>query len=129
MDAMPVFDVKRPTTMAEAATLLATTGARIIAGGTDLVPNLRRGLERPVFITTHPLVPGVSSLEWVDSLTYYVYDDWASAPAFRRGTWPGNATRPVSAVIWKRSACASSCSRPNAAAPRWRRSAWTCHCN
>jgi teichuronic acid biosynthesis glycosyltransferase TuaH len=47
----------------------------------------RRGLERPVLITTHPLVPGVSSLDWVDSLTYYVYDDWASAPAFRRW-WP-----------------------------------------
>ena len=47
MNAMPVFEVKRPTTMAEAATLLAAADARVIAGGTDLVPNLRRGLERP----------------------------------------------------------------------------------
>jgi teichuronic acid biosynthesis glycosyltransferase TuaH len=42
----------------------------------------RRGLRRPVLVTTHPLVPGVAELAWVDSLTYYVYDDWASAPRF-----------------------------------------------
>ena len=47
----------------------------------------RRGLERPALITTHPLAPGFAALEWVDSLTYYVYDDWASAPRFRRW-WP-----------------------------------------
>ena len=60
MDAMPVFDVKRPTTMAEAATLLATAGARIIAGGTDLVPNLRRGLERPATLVD---VTGIGALD------------------------------------------------------------------
>jgi teichuronic acid biosynthesis glycosyltransferase TuaH len=47
----------------------------------------RRGLERPVLITTHPLVPGFAALDWVDSLTYYVYDDWASSPPLRRW-WP-----------------------------------------
>jgi 4-hydroxybenzoyl-CoA reductase subunit beta len=42
------FDVKRPASVAEAAALLAADPqARIVAGGTDLVPNLRRGLERP----------------------------------------------------------------------------------
>jgi len=60
MNAMPVFDVKRPTTMAEAATLLATAGARIIAGGTDLVPNLRRGLERPATLVD---VTGIGALD------------------------------------------------------------------
>jgi 4-hydroxybenzoyl-CoA reductase subunit beta len=60
MDAMPVFEVKRPTTMAEAATLLATAGARIIAGGTDLVPNLRRGLERPATLVD---VTGIGALD------------------------------------------------------------------
>jgi teichuronic acid biosynthesis glycosyltransferase TuaH len=47
----------------------------------------RRGLQRPVLVTTHPLVPGVTDLAWVDSLTYYVYDDWASAPRFA-SWWP-----------------------------------------
>ena len=47
----------------------------------------RRGLERPALVTTHPLVPGFADPDWVDSLTYYVYDDWAAAPGFRRW-WP-----------------------------------------
>jgi teichuronic acid biosynthesis glycosyltransferase TuaH len=46
-----------------------------------------RGLQRPILVTTHPLVPGIAELDWVDSLTYYVYDDWASAPRFR-SWWP-----------------------------------------
>ncbi|MCC7326509.1 MAG: 4-hydroxybenzoyl-CoA reductase subunit beta [Burkholderiales bacterium] len=42
------FEVRRPQSLAEAAALLATLpGARALAGGTDLVPNLRRGIERP----------------------------------------------------------------------------------
>jgi len=59
MDAMPVFEVKRPTTMADAATLLAASGTRVIAGGTDLVPNLRRGLERPATLVD---VTGIGAL-------------------------------------------------------------------
>jgi teichuronic acid biosynthesis glycosyltransferase TuaH len=47
----------------------------------------RRGLERPVLITTHPLVPGFAELDWVDSLTYYIYDDWASSRPLGRW-WP-----------------------------------------
>ncbi|HKU86644.1 MAG TPA: 4-hydroxybenzoyl-CoA reductase subunit beta [Casimicrobiaceae bacterium] len=60
MDTMAAFDVKRPATMAEAATLLAAAGARIIAGGTDLVPNLRRGLERPATLVD---VTGIGALD------------------------------------------------------------------
>ena len=60
MDAMPTFEVKRPTTMAEAAMLLAVAGARVIAGGTDLVPNLRRGLEQPATLVD---VTGIGALD------------------------------------------------------------------
>jgi hypothetical protein len=42
MDAMCAFELKRPASVAEASALLATSGARVIAGGSDLVPNLRR---------------------------------------------------------------------------------------
>ncbi|MBI5720551.1 MAG: FAD binding domain-containing protein [Burkholderiales bacterium] len=38
------FDVLRPATLADAAVLLLRPGAMPLAGGTDLMPNLRRGL-------------------------------------------------------------------------------------
>lgn len=48
MDAMAPFTLLRPATVAEAAALLAATPhARLIAGGTDLVPSLRHGLGSP----------------------------------------------------------------------------------
>ncbi len=48
MHALPEFILRRPGTLAEATALLAAEpGARLVAGGTDLLPNLRRGLERP----------------------------------------------------------------------------------
>jgi len=52
METMPAFALRRPTSLAEAVHLLATEpGARLLAGGTDLIPNLRRGITRaPVLI-------------------------------------------------------------------------------
>jgi len=48
MHALPEFILRRPAGLAEAAAMLAAEPAsRLIAGGTDLLPNLRRGLERP----------------------------------------------------------------------------------
>lgn len=48
MDSMSAFHLKRPASVAEAAALLADDPqARLIAGGTDLIPNMRRGIERP----------------------------------------------------------------------------------
>jgi 4-hydroxybenzoyl-CoA reductase subunit beta len=48
MERMPEFTLKQPATVADAAVLLAADPlSRLLAGGTDLVPNLRRGLERP----------------------------------------------------------------------------------
>jgi 4-hydroxybenzoyl-CoA reductase subunit beta len=45
----PVEDLLllRPATLSEAAALLARHDARLVAGGTDLLPNLRRGLLDP----------------------------------------------------------------------------------
>ena len=48
MHPLPEFTLQRPGSLAEAAGLLAAQpAARLVAGGTDLLPNLRRGLERP----------------------------------------------------------------------------------
>ena len=48
MEWITAFALKRPTTLVEAAALLASEpDARLVAGGTGLMPNLRRGIERP----------------------------------------------------------------------------------
>lgn len=64
MHALPEFTLQRPSTLAEAAALLATEpGARIVAGGTDLLPNLRRGLERPRLLVDLSALAGFDALE------------------------------------------------------------------
>jgi 4-hydroxybenzoyl-CoA reductase subunit beta len=52
MERMPAFDLQRPASVGEAAALLAAHPvARLLAGGTDLLPRMRRGIERtPVLI-------------------------------------------------------------------------------
>ncbi|MEO7938565.1 MAG: 4-hydroxybenzoyl-CoA reductase subunit beta [Burkholderiaceae bacterium] len=51
MHSLPTCTVQRPRSVAEACQLLADNApARLIAGGTDLLPNLRRGLERPALL-------------------------------------------------------------------------------
>jgi len=47
MIALPQFTLLRPATLAEAARLAAEPHARLIAGGTGLIPNLRLGLGAP----------------------------------------------------------------------------------
>jgi 4-hydroxybenzoyl-CoA reductase subunit beta len=65
MQGLPALHVQRPTTAAEALALLAREpAARPIAGGTDLIPNLRRGLGHP------PLLIDLSALEGFDTITF-----------------------------------------------------------
>jgi 4-hydroxybenzoyl-CoA reductase subunit beta len=48
MSALPDFHLLRPATAADAVRLRAANAAsRYIAGGTDLLPNMRRGLASP----------------------------------------------------------------------------------
>ncbi|MGE5548548.1 MAG: 4-hydroxybenzoyl-CoA reductase subunit beta [Solirubrobacterales bacterium] len=47
MNLLPEFRILRPASEAEALAALAGDGARPLAGGTDLLPNLRRGLGTP----------------------------------------------------------------------------------
>jgi 4-hydroxybenzoyl-CoA reductase subunit beta len=67
METLAEFTLRRPASAAEAATLLAAPGARAIAGGTDLVVNLRRGLEKPAILVDLAGVPGLDALSWSDA--------------------------------------------------------------
>ena len=63
MDGLAAFTLHRPATTEQAAALLANLpGARIIAGGTDLVPNLRRGLGSPPALIDVSAVAGFDDL-------------------------------------------------------------------
>jgi 4-hydroxybenzoyl-CoA reductase subunit beta len=63
VSALPDLEVRRAATLAQAVGWLAgTPGARAIAGGTDLVPNLRRGLGAPPLLVDLAGVPGFDRL-------------------------------------------------------------------
>ncbi|MGE5169089.1 MAG: 4-hydroxybenzoyl-CoA reductase subunit beta [Rudaea sp.] len=61
---MPAFELRRATSVAEAAAWLAAPNARVIAGGTDLVPNLRRGLEQPATLVDVSGIAGIDAIDW-----------------------------------------------------------------
>ena len=61
--ALPEFDLRRPQSVADAARLLADhPGARLLAGGTDLIPNLRRGIESPPLLVDVSALPGFGEI-------------------------------------------------------------------
>ncbi len=64
MHPLPATTVRRPTSLADACAALAGTNqARLIAGGTDLLPNLRRGLERPALLVDLSAVRDMAEIE------------------------------------------------------------------
>ncbi len=64
MDDLAPFTLHRVGTVAHAAALLASLpGARIIAGGTDLLPNLRRGIGAPAALIDVSAVAALGSVE------------------------------------------------------------------
>ena len=68
MERMPEFELKRATSLAEAvAWLAADPRASLLAGGTDLMPNLRRGIERPAMLVDLGAVHGMSDIALTDT--------------------------------------------------------------
>jgi len=64
MHPLPEFILRRPACLTEAAAMLAADPAsRLVAGGTDLLPNLRRGLERPTALIDLSGVAAFSAVE------------------------------------------------------------------
>ena len=64
MERLPSFELRRPASAAELVALLAAQPqARLLAGGTDLVPNLRRGIESPALLVDLGRVRGLDAIE------------------------------------------------------------------
>ena len=64
MSALPDFQLLRPTTAADAVAMRAANAAsRYIAGGTDLLPNIRRGLAEPGVVID---LGGIAELAHID---------------------------------------------------------------
>jgi len=60
---LPEFTLLRPKTLADAARLARQPGARVIAGGTGLIPNLRLGLGAPRTLVS---LDGLEELRRID---------------------------------------------------------------
>jgi CO/xanthine dehydrogenase FAD-binding subunit len=62
-----IFDYHRPSTLREACDLLAGGGARLFAGGTDLIPQLREGRREAACIVDLKRLDECTSIEvWAD---------------------------------------------------------------
>ena len=63
MNTLPAFELRHPTSLLDACALLAAEpAARIIAGGTDLLPNLRRGLGQPALLVSLDRSAGIGEI-------------------------------------------------------------------
>lgn len=65
---LPTFEVARPTSVEEAVALLAEHGERalVLAGGTDLVPNLKHKLFEPELVVAIGRIPELSGIREED---------------------------------------------------------------
>ena len=65
---LPTFEIARPTTVAEAVALLAEHGPRamVLAGGTDLVPNLKHKLFEPDVLVAIGGIPELTGVRVED---------------------------------------------------------------
>ena len=60
---LPDFELLRPATLDDALRLLARDGTMALGGGTDLLPNLRRGLGAPQRLVDLAALRGLDTLE------------------------------------------------------------------
>ena len=63
MNALANISMERPETVEAATRALAASGAQALAGGTDLLPNLRRGLGEPELLVDLSRVAGFDACE------------------------------------------------------------------
>ncbi len=63
MNALHDLQLVRPSSVGDAVRALAEDGAQLLAGGTDLLPNLRRGLGEPRTLVDLGAIPGMNAIE------------------------------------------------------------------
>ncbi|MCA9652187.1 MAG: FAD binding domain-containing protein [Myxococcales bacterium] len=60
---LPRFELRAPETIDEVIAALEQPGARLVAGGTDILPNLKHRLDRPPVLVSLSRVAGLSKVE------------------------------------------------------------------
>ena len=61
---LPMFGTSSPTSVAELVSAMSQPGARLIAGGTDLLPNLKHRLESPELLVSIDKIAAMRELAW-----------------------------------------------------------------
>ncbi len=61
---LPIFKTATPTSLDELVSELVTPGARLLAGGTDLLPNLKHRLESPEVLVSIDRVQELRNIIW-----------------------------------------------------------------
>ena len=96
MEALPEFDLVSPVTLADMLTARkAHPEARLLGGGTDLVVNIRRGIEAPPVLIETRRVPELRAIRAdASGLEIESLDPWASSDG-DQDVAPLDALRPV----------------------------------
>jgi 4-hydroxybenzoyl-CoA reductase subunit beta len=63
---LPLFGSASPTTVAELVSAMSRPGARLLAGGTDLLPNLKHRLEAPEILVSIDKIDALREIRWND---------------------------------------------------------------
>lgn len=66
MELLPEFVIRQPKTAEEAVLFAAEEGARYLGGGTDFIPNMRRGLETPAQLIDLGQIDAMQQIEEVE---------------------------------------------------------------
>ncbi|MDP2369112.1 4-hydroxybenzoyl-CoA reductase subunit beta [Rhodoferax sp.] len=96
MNLLPEFRTLRPNTLAEAVSVLSAEGAQALAGGTDLLPNLRRGLGLPTTLVDLGAIADLAGIAVLPDGSLRIGAGTAletiAEDASVRGAWPAIAT-------------------------------------
>ena len=96
MNLLPSFRTVRPETLAEAVSALSAEGAQALGGGTDLLPNLRRGLGLPTTLVDLGAIGDLTGIAVLPDGSLRIGAGTSleaiAEDASVRGAWPAIAT-------------------------------------
>ncbi len=67
---LPLFGCASPTTVADLVVAMSRPGARLLAGGTDLLPNLKHRLEAPELLVSIDKIDELREIRWNEEAGY-----------------------------------------------------------